>query len=263
MSAINTPTPIPLIPSPLPPKTSFEDSPTGSKIAHDLAHMQNLFLRGFNSIILQAPHITSGTPEAADCLLFTKILCDVFYRHLQIEEEYTFPKVEEALDQKGFMDVHVEQHKSFADALATIHKYSESTSSQDFSSSKLTSLINDLTPKLCKNMNDEIDTFVSLTGKAKDADLWQIWLGMKQYAESQSIELSAFLPVYTGCHDVTFGGGWQQGTFSFPTWAVYLNDWVLYRRYNGAWRFLWSDSWGRPKKLTFLPESEGGLGIKA
>lgn len=58
-----------------------------------------------------------------------------------------------------------------------------------------------------------------------------------------------------GSRDVTFEHGmhtWPPVPFFVP----YLVHYFFERRHRGAWRFSPSDTYGRPRKLAFLPDDE-------
>ena len=58
-----------------------------------------------------------------------------------------------------------------------------------------------------------------------------------------------------GSRDVTFENGmhtWPPVPFFVP----YIVHYYFERRHSGAWRFGPSDTYGKPRKLAFLPDTE-------
>jgi hemerythrin-like domain-containing protein len=75
-----------------------------------MALSHNVFIRGLNSIYLQAPHIRPE--DHADFIAYCKCWCEILNSHHQMEEATVFPKIEEITGEKGIMDVNVEQHRT-------------------------------------------------------------------------------------------------------------------------------------------------------
>ena len=72
-----------------------------------LAH--NVFIRGLNSIYLQAPHITPS--DASSFISYSLCLYESLNAHHEMEENVLFPAIEQKTGEKGIMDVDIEQHR--------------------------------------------------------------------------------------------------------------------------------------------------------
>jgi hypothetical protein len=77
-----------------------------------MALSHNVFIRGLNSIYLQAPNLKPG--DHSDFINYCKCWCDVLNNHHKMEEATVFPKIEEITGEKGIMDVNVEQHRRYS-----------------------------------------------------------------------------------------------------------------------------------------------------
>jgi hypothetical protein len=72
-----------------------------------LAH--NVFIRGLNSIYLQAPHIKPS--EAPSFISYSLCLYESLNAHHEMEETVLFPGIEEKTGEKGIMDMDIKQHR--------------------------------------------------------------------------------------------------------------------------------------------------------
>lgn len=94
-----------------------------------MALMHNAIIRALNSIYKQAPHVEAkDNKDFIDyALCWYEILYSMPYGfvegrfqktanldsdHHESEEEFFFPAVEQAADEKGIMDTNVEQHRA-------------------------------------------------------------------------------------------------------------------------------------------------------
>lgn len=73
-----------------------------------MALLHNAILRGFNSIYLQAPHVKQT--DYADFIGYSLTWYTFVKKHHDDEEKGLFPKVEEAVGQKGVLDKAFEEH---------------------------------------------------------------------------------------------------------------------------------------------------------
>src|SRR4051794_33719179 len=74
-----------------------------------MALSHNVFIRGLNSIYLQAPNLQPE--DHSDFINYCKCWCAVLNNHHRMEEATVFPLIEELTNEKGIMDVNVEQHR--------------------------------------------------------------------------------------------------------------------------------------------------------
>lgn len=251
--------PIPLLPPVLPANTTYAAARMSQRMGQDMTFLHNLIIRGFNSILIQAPYIKPGTPAASDILTFTTLVTGFLHHHHDTEEGFFFPEVEKAIGEKGFMDQNISQHDAFEGKLDMLTKYAEQTTSADYSPTKLVALIEDMTPPLIEHLGAEITTLTSLDGRASEKELARIWQGAEEYARAQNQDLTKFVPLMLGLRDETYP---REGDRSvgLPWFFQYLAQYKLADRYKGAWRFLPSTYWGKPRPYAFVPKELGGLG---
>jgi hypothetical protein len=253
--------PFPLLTSPL--KSTYDSASVGIQMGHDMVHIHNIILRGLNAIILQAPHIPPNTTAASDLLQLCRFWCDMIVHHHDTEEEYFFPAVEKLIGVPGSMAGNVAGHEAFESALLDFEKWAETTTSATYSSEELLQRISILGPPMVQHLSDEIPSMINLEGKARAKDLKKVWDGAGEYSKKNSkVGPQIVIPMFMGCHDVTFPTG-DQGSVEFPLPVVYGINYLFWRQNANVWRLLPSDCWGKPQKLPYLPESEGGMGLKA
>jgi Hemerythrin HHE cation binding domain len=260
--AASAPQPFDLLPSPLPPNTPYASATAGLQMGHDMSLLHNMVIRGFNSIILQAPYVLPGTPAAADILDFTQILVTFLHHHHDVEEDFFFPELEKLIKQEGLMSQCTEEHRAFDQGLESLLQYAQNTNHVDYSPEKLESLIKALGVPLVKHLAAEIPSLVSLDGRANNKDLIKVWHAASEYAKKKHSDPTTFLPVAMGCADITFPRA-KEGSIVFPFFLYYLTSFIFQKKHAGAWRFLPADLWGKPQPMTFLPKELGGLGVTA
>lgn len=124
-----------------------------------LAH--NLMIRYLNSIYLQATGITQSDDIAA-FLFYCRAFCQLLHEHHRAEEEGFFPMIEEYTGKKGIMDREVEQHKAFDSSLHLFEQYVSETQPEDYSGSKLRTLIDEFAPALLKHLYAEVSSLISV-----------------------------------------------------------------------------------------------------
>ena len=73
-----------------------------------MALVHNIWIKGWNSIYLQAPHILER--DFADFIQYALAWYDCLEVHHDGEEEDLFPKIEAAIGRKGFLSPAVDQH---------------------------------------------------------------------------------------------------------------------------------------------------------
>ncbi|KAK3694507.1 hypothetical protein B0T22DRAFT_72798 [Podospora appendiculata] len=127
-----------------------------------MALLHNSILRGYNSIILQAPHILDQ--DKADfvgyCLTWYKFVKS----HHDDEEETLFTKIEDLLQDKTvFEDTHKE-HEAFLAGLAEFHKYLSGLSTPaDYSGEELLRIMGTFHAPFESHFHSEIETISKLS----------------------------------------------------------------------------------------------------
>jgi len=222
-------------------------------IANDMALAHNTFIRSLNSIYLQADGVTKEK-DIADFLFYCQCWIRSLHHHHHTEETTIFPRLEEAVGQKGLMDRNVEQHHAFLPGLDAYEQYVKSTPPANFSSKKLKEIIDSFAAKLVEHLHEEIQTLVDLKqwdpeGKLRvDYD--------KAVAELiTSIDMHTDFPWFLANHDKSYENGvlaWPPVPFFVP----YLIKYWYSRKHAGAWRFCSCDYFGKPRPLQFLPNAK-------
>ncbi|KAI8280054.1 Protein BFR2 [Colletotrichum sp. SAR11_240] len=132
------------------------------RMASEMALVHNCVLRGLNAIYLQAPHIK---PE--DEFSFANYMHQwyrMIHAHHSGEERLFFPAVERLTGIVGFMDVNIEQHKSFHNGLESFAQYIKALIAREvaYDGNKVVSLIDRFGKDLCLHLEEEIPTIISL-----------------------------------------------------------------------------------------------------
>ena len=139
-----------------------------------MALVHNTFIRGLNTIYLQAPYIPPSDAQLVEDF-FTYCQCwsalvDLHHKH---EEEYLFSALEERIpSSKGIFNVNVGQHEEFHDALVEFEQYSRQglEKKTEFSAKTMIGMIDRLAEPLMGHLKKEITTLMSLqeSGQGKD-----------------------------------------------------------------------------------------------
>jgi hemerythrin-like domain-containing protein len=237
-----------------------------------MANVHNVFLRGLNSIYLQAPHVSDPT-DVADLLLYTKAWADAVHHHHSHEEKILFPRIDALAKEAGVertMEQNVDQHQLFEPRIGETMAWVEDVrqGKKEFESKVLLGLIDSFAPVLTKHLHEEIETLMGLEGldgeKVKQAMTDTANEGIKtadtvccvnsllRFIVSLLIpgSQSLVVPQVFGCVDKSYPGSadFPPVPFILP----WLNAYWFTRKHKGAWRFNPCDEWGRPRPLQFL-----------
>ncbi|KAH6616204.1 hypothetical protein B0J18DRAFT_373326 [Chaetomium sp. MPI-SDFR-AT-0129] len=138
------------------------ESDVFDEIASEMVNVHNMFIRGLNSIYLQAPHI-----EPADEKLFARYILGWYHglhSHHAGEEKSFFPAVERMTGVQGIMDTNKDQHEAFHDGFEALQVYCKAVlaGTEKYDGAKLVGLVDGFAPVLVQHLNDEIPTILSL-----------------------------------------------------------------------------------------------------
>ncbi|KIW05190.1 uncharacterized protein PV09_03738 [Verruconis gallopava] len=230
------------------------------EMANEMAFVHNCFIRGFNSILLQGPHIPSyGQPDyrpqdVKDFLLFTDFLIRVLHHHHKVEETVGFPEIEKEIGEPGFLSVATEQHAQFHDGLEIIWEMAKTMQNDPskWTWDAMKQCLDSFMPVMYTHLVEEIDLFLKL-GQFNEKALKRAWKALEEEAKKIGFAgLYDTIPTIFGCHDASFQSG---GKFPpVPKVFRYLVKHWTSKRNRGVWRFCPCDEWSRPKPLLF---SEG------
>jgi hypothetical protein len=87
-----------------------------------MAQIHNAMIRGVNSMLIQAPFISTPT-DIKDFTDYCLALCVLIHEHHNTEEVLTFPLIEDATGIPGIMDKNVLQHETFLPKLHDFKNY--------------------------------------------------------------------------------------------------------------------------------------------
>lgn len=131
-------------------------------MASEMANVHNMFIRGLNSIYLQAPHI-----KPADEKLFARYVVGWYaalHSHHAGEERSFFPGVERMTGVQGIMDTNKEQHEAFHDGLDALQAYCKAVmaGTERYDGAKVVGMVDGFGPALVQHLNDEIPSILNL-----------------------------------------------------------------------------------------------------
>ncbi|KAK2740964.1 hypothetical protein FQN55_008519 [Onygenales sp. PD_40] len=251
---MSTPTPWPSGPFKLIASTGIDSRPDipkdhyCRKNAQIMALTHNTIFRGLNSIYHHAPLVQPSTQDASDLLQFCGIVYDFIHGHHTIEEQVYFPGIEEASGIPGLMVENFEQHKRLDEGLQAFQEYAEKTTASSYDPETLRRLIDDMVEPLGNHMHDEVPTILDLHDKLESETLKSIYGKMHKAAEKQDMFKSG--PFAIGNQDKTFLLDGVHVPFpELPSVVNYAVDYIISRRYRGAWRFNSSDMYGNMKSF--------------
>jgi hemerythrin-like domain-containing protein len=155
--------PYPLIPTPSAKLTDPTLKPDlFTSLASDMALVHNILIRALNSIVMQAPHITS--PDVPAFCRYILTFYSFLHIHHTSEENSFFPAVEAMSGEKGVMDVNVEQHKVFEKGVDELRTYVEGVvaGKEEWDGKKVVGIVEGFGESLAKHLGEEIATLEGL-----------------------------------------------------------------------------------------------------
>ncbi|EQB51459.1 hypothetical protein GCG54_00014953 [Colletotrichum gloeosporioides] len=229
------------------------------RIASEMALVHNCILRGLNAIYLQAPHIK---PE--DVFSFANYMHQwyrMIHAHHSGEERLFFPAVERLTGIVGFMDVNIEQHKSFHNGLESFAQYIKALIAREvaYDGDKVVSLIDRFGKDMCLHLEEEIPTILSLEkfGTEKMAPVEKIFAQEAQEVMQEMGFLDG-LPWALTTMDSAFEGGLWADVPPDPVGKLILKivryvTWWLHRDW---WKFGACDGNGNMQPLYALRDGK-------
>lgn len=225
------------------------------KGADIMCNAHNVFIRGFNALVLQARGI-SLPRDVSDFCQFYLCMSETLHHHHTNEEEIFFKSLENALGRPGAMSINVQQHAAFEAAQEELDKYCSNTKlhPDEYSADKFLALTESLADPLIHHLHAEIDMLVDLKNQGdptgsitkKCMDDWELH---QMKVASKVVDYPYAL--YT--HDSTYENGIHAWWPPAPWLVLCLVHYGFARWYQGAWRFAPCER-GRPRELGFLPK---------
>jgi hypothetical protein len=215
-----------------------------------MAFAHNAMLRGINAIYLQAPHVLSV--DAGDFLFFVASWSDWVLHHHILEEKEMFPSFESVPGvTPGSLQHNVVQHHGFSDGLSALQKYATTTTPEQYSGTRVQTLIDSFAERFREQLADEIGTLWAMDSVKVDTADSEKLLIIYQNCEAEvgKQDKSIVPPMVLGLCDKTFEGGneWPK----MPMGSSYFVHYLFARKHRGAWRFLPCDTFRNPRPLFF------------
>lgn len=133
-------------------------------VANEMAMAHNMYIRGMNSIHLQAEGV-SEQKDIIDFLTFCQCWVETIHHHHRVEETRIFPALERVTGQKGIMDSEVAGHETFEAGLKEFEEYVDKTlraKGEGYEGAKLKGLLEAFAGDLNTHLKVEIGTLESL-----------------------------------------------------------------------------------------------------
>lgn len=149
--------------------------------ADSMATAHNAFIRGINAMMLQAKGV-SNPKDVSDFCNYGHCMIESVNMHHSTEEEFFFPPLEKALGKPGAMQVNVQQHEVFHDALEKLDEYCKEgiEKPEIYDADRMLELVKKASDDLVDHLHAEIDTLMELE-KSDDPDgtigkkCWDTW----------------------------------------------------------------------------------------
>ena len=140
-------------------------------VASHMALVHNTFIRGLNTIYLQADYIDKSNKKLVkEFFQYCQCWSSLIAVHHEAEEAHLFHTLEERIPEaNGIFTVNVDQHKAFHDGLDEFEKHSQAgmDGKIEYSATKIKSMIDSFIEPLMKHLSDEIPTLMALQKSEK------------------------------------------------------------------------------------------------
>lgn len=229
-----------------------------------MAHIHNAILRGYNSIYLQAPHISHEDKD--DFIGYCTAWVRFVKSHHDDEEVELFPVVEGILGRDDLFAETRKEHESFLEGLKRFEVYLTTLGEPyDFDAGEVLRIMDSFQEPFNYHFHHEIDTIAAFadlpeveTKKAEDAAAtFKAW-GKKTVTKAG---LTDVVPFFLLNLDATYEGGMWAAWPPMPApvrWGM-VN---VAGAYHWAWwKFASCDAKGKPRELWALAQPrrpEGG-----
>ncbi|KUJ22653.1 uncharacterized protein LY89DRAFT_680770 [Mollisia scopiformis] len=218
-------------------------------LAREMACAHNGMLRSLNSIYQQCVHV-SESQDILDLLQYSKFWCAWLEEHHEAEEKWYFPDIERITGVEDLMAGMVTQHKDFMPGLEELTKYVNETTVEAYDGRELRRIVDDFGAILTKHLTEEVEVLAALEVHDGPA-LKHAYLEFDK--ELRKGDKSVLFPMVLGSTDRTYEKGpmWPP----VPDFLKYVVHYWFERKYQGAWRFSPSTTWGEKRPLLCLGES--------
>jgi hemerythrin-like domain-containing protein len=122
-----------------------------------MAQIHNVMVRGLNSMLIQAPFISTPT-DTRDFIDYALSFCVLIHEHHNTEEVLLFPLIEDCTGVPGIMDKNVVQHEAFVPKLHDFKNYLTQIklSVRKYDPKKFVALLNSFAGLMAEHLMDEV-----------------------------------------------------------------------------------------------------------
>ncbi|KAI0022981.1 hypothetical protein F4780DRAFT_777106 [Xylariomycetidae sp. FL0641] len=214
-------------------------------VATEMAHAHNVFIRGLNAIVQQAPHVPSSSDDNYKASDVKDLL---FYVHAWVKMKFS--------GEVGIMDTPKHEHELFHGGMEKLLAYAAATKPEEYrweGPGGLKEIIDSFAEHLMSHLYAEVDVLMGLD-RLDSTGLRKMWDKAEALAKQTGNlgMLYDVFPCVLGTADKTYEGG---NTFPPLPWVMPYLVKYWFAAGNGAWRFNPCDWWGQPRPLAFVPRS--------
>lgn len=133
-------------------------------VANEMALAHNMFIRGLNTIVLQAKGVIQKQ-DILDFLTFCLCWIETIHHHHHLEENKLFPDIERVTGQKGIMDGDIQGHAAFHGGLRNFKEYIEGMLKKDgegYDGGKVKELVESFAEPIMKHFREEVPSLLAL-----------------------------------------------------------------------------------------------------
>jgi hemerythrin-like domain-containing protein len=138
-------------------------------VATDMAQVHNIMIRGLNSMLIQAPFISSPI-DTKDFVDYALSFCVLIHEHHNTEEVLVSPLIEDATGLPGIMDKIVVQHEAFIPKLHDFKNYlvQIKLGVRKYDAKKFVALLNSFAGLMVEHLTEEVLMLVEMEKYAID-----------------------------------------------------------------------------------------------
>ena len=138
-------------------------------VATDMAQVHNIMIRGLNSMLIQAPFISTPI-DTKNFVDYALSFCILIHEHHNTEEVLVFPLIEDATGLPGIMDKNVVQHEAFLPKLHDFKNYlaQMKLGVRKYDAKKFVALLNSFAGLMVEHLTDEVLMLVEMEKYAID-----------------------------------------------------------------------------------------------
>jgi hypothetical protein len=226
--------------------------------ASEMALVHNMMIRAFNSIYLQAPHITAKD-EMAFCNYIHHCFRLLTVHHTGEEVDF-FPHIEALSGEKGIMEANVHQHEAFHDGVDAFNAYVQAVidKKEKYDGAKVVAMLDAFAEPLTQHLTDEIPTIEGLRKHADKLGSLQELMDKEGEKNMKALGLTTGL---TACFlnlDLHFEDDAWIAWPPAPAPVKFIVRYLTYWLHSDWWKFAACDRLGNMRPLYAVPENQTG-----